>query len=69
MSVVMKIYGKMYTFDRNVRTKKDAEELARDWMRDGDKIAIVRRTNAEYGSKRLGTYEAKRAWAVYWRKK
>lgn len=69
MPTIQKYHGKMYTLDRVVRTKKDAEELARDWQRDGDKIAIVRKINEEYGSRELGTYEIKKAYAVYWRRK
>ena len=53
-------YGKMYEYDRTMVLKRDAEALARDWERDGDKIAIVRRTS---------TLSGKRLWNVYWRRK
>jgi len=65
----IKHYGKLYNYERSFLLKKDAEELVRDFKRDGDKTAIIRRGESEFGSKQLGTHEIKRVWDVYWRRK
>ena len=65
----IKHYGKLYEYDRSTRFKKDAEALARDWRRDGDKVAVIRKGKAEFGSKKLGTHEVHVVYDVYWRRK